>query len=360
MAQNKPRRELTKPDLAKRGLVAVVVAGVALALLYGKSTGAFSSPDTVTAQLVNAGGSLPKGADVKSSGVIVGKVDSITRSSSGGVAVTLVLADGQLESLPANVVARILPATVFGTSFVDLIVHGTPATEHLARGADVPADRTQDTLELQQALDDIDRLVKALGPKELASALGAASQALDGRGEQIGGMIDRLDAYLHQLNPEMGQVRLDVAKLADNLELVAATAPDLLDAVDDGLVTARTIVVEQATIAAIITGGTALVDRGSTFLTSNQRSLVAFLTSAGTMLDAVYDNRVAAITQSLATNRLLGERVPGIVHHGWALVEVNPVLSMPPAYADGSAPDFRRQALSRTTMSSLLTQGASE
>lgn len=360
MAQNKPRRELSKPDLAKRGLITVAVAGLALALLYGKSSGVFSSPDTITAQLVNAGGSLPKGADVKSSGVIVGKVDGITRSESGGVAVTLVLADGQLESLPANVVARILPATVFGTSFVDLIVHGTPAGEHLARGADVPADLTQDTLELQQALDDIDRLVKALGPKELASALGSAAQALDGRGEQIGGMIDRLDSYLHQLNPEMGQVRLDVAKLADNLELVAQTAPDLLDAVDDGLVTARTIVVEQATIATIITGGTNLVNQGSAFLTSNQQSLVTFLSSAGTMLDALYDNRVAAITQSLATNKLLGDRVPGIVHHGWALVEINTVLAMPAPYAEGSAPDYRRQALSRTTLSSMLSQGASQ
>ena len=360
MASHKPRRELTKPDLAKRGLVTVAIMGLALALLYGKSSGVFANPDQVTAQLANAGGSLPKGADVKSRGVIVGKVDSITRSPTGGVAVRLTLGDGQLEALPANVVARILPATVFGTSFVDLTVHGAPAAQHLARGADVPADTSQDTLELQQALDDIDRLVKALGPGELASALGSAAQALDGRGEQIGSMIDRLDSYLHQLNPEMGQFRVDVAKLADNLEILRQAAPDLLDAVDDGLVTARTIVVEQATIATIITGGTRLVDQASAFLIDNKSALIRYLNSAGAMLDALYDNRVAAFTEALDTNHALSVRVPTVVHHGWVLVDVHPVLAVPPGYSSGSAPDYRKQALSRTTLSAMLSQGATQ
>jgi len=357
MASNKGRKDPTKLDFAKRGLVAVAVLALAMAALYGKSSGVFSSPDRITAHLVNAGGSLPKGADVKSRGVIVGRVNSITRASDGGVLVKFTLSDGQLEDLPANVVARILPATVFGTSFVDLTVHGTASAQHLARNAVVPADTTQGTLELQQALDDIDRLVKALGPGELASALGSAAQALDGRGEQIGSMIDRLDGYLHQLNPEMGQVRSDVAKLASNLEILRKAAPDLLDAVDDGLVTARTIVVEQATIATIITGGTKLVDQGSSFLDANQVSLVRFLNGAGTMLDALYDNRVAAFTGALDTNHALSVKIPALVHHGWALVEVDPVLAVPDGYS-GRPAASRTEALSRTTLASMVNQGA--
>ena len=357
MASNKGRKDPTKLEYAKRGLVAVAVAALAMALLYGKSSGVFSSPDQVTAQLLNAGGSLPKGADVKSRGVIIGKVNSITRADDGGVLVKLTLASGQIEGLPANVVARILPATVFGTSFVDLTTHGPASAQHLARNAIVPADKTQGTLELQQALDDIDRLVKALGPAELASALGSASQALDGRGAQIGGMIDRLDGYLHQLNPEMGQVRTDVAKLATNLEILRKAAPDLLDAVDDGLVTARTIVLEQATIATIITGGIKLVDQGSGFLDANQAGLVRFLNGAGTMLDALYDNRVAAFTKALDTNHALSVKLPSIVHHGWVLIKAYPVLSVPPGYS-GRPAASRTAALSRTALSSMVTQGA--
>ena len=358
MAQTKVRKEPTRLDYAQRGLVAVAVIALALALLYGKSSGVFASPDQITAQLANAGGSLPKGADVKSRGVIIGKVDSITRGDGGGVNVKLTLSKGQLGSLPANVVARILPATVFGTSFVDLTTHGAASAQHLARGAVVPADSSQDTLELQQALDDIDRLVKALGPGELASALGSAAQALDGRGDQIGGMIDLLDAYLHQLNPEMGQVRADVAKLADTLAVVEKAAPDLLDAVDSGLVTARTIVVEQATIATIVTGGTNLVDRSAAFLNSNQAALVRFLNSAGTMLDALYDNRVAALTQSWTTNHNLAVGIGSSIHHGWILTRDVTALDTADHYSAGSAPDYRTRSLSRTTMTSMLSQGA--
>lgn len=352
MASNKPRKEPTKSEFAKRGLVALGVILLAMGLLYAKSAGTFAKPDRLSAELVNAGGSLPKGADVKSRGVIVGRVDSITRADNGDVSVKFTLNDGQLESLPANTVARILPATVFGTSFVDLIVHGLPAADHLARGAVVPADRTQGTLELQQALDDIDRLVKALGPGELASALGSASQALDGRGDQIGDMIERLDAYLHQLNPAMGQVRADIKAFADNLEILRDAAPDLLQAIDDGLVTARTLVEEQATIAAILTGGIGLADRGSAFLTTNQQGLVRFLNSSGTMLDALYDNRVDAFTNSLTTNHNLTTKIGGIIHGGWALTYDVGQLETPSSYGSVS----RRQALSQTTLSNLISE----
>lgn len=354
---NKPRRELSKLDYAKRGVVAVAVGAVVLLLLFGKNAGWFSSPDRITAELVNAGGSLPSGADVKSRGVIIGKVDSISRSESGGVAVKMTMDKGTLERLPSNVVARILPATVFGTSFVDLVTHGQPSATPLARNAVVPADKTQDTLELQQALDDIDKLVKALGPGELASALGSAAEALDGRGKQIGSMVDRLDAYLHQLNPEMGQVRTDVSKLADNLDIVARSAPDLLDAVDDGLVTARTIVVEEATIANILTGGSKLADQAGAFLHGNQADLVTFLNSSGTVLDALYDNRVAAFTKSLDTNHALRVKIGSIVHAGWLLAKVTTDADSPGTYSRSAAASYTA-ALSSTTMSSMLSEGA--
>src|SRR5204863_8241054 len=107
------------------------------------------------------------------------------------------------KHVPANVVARVLPAAVFVATFVDIVVHGKPAEDNLEVVAQVKADTTQDTLEFQQALDDIDRLVKALGPAELASAIGSAAQALDGRGAQLAATVNTLNSYLGRLNPRM-------------------------------------------------------------------------------------------------------------------------------------------------------------
>ncbi len=126
-------------------------------------------------------------------GVLVGKVSSVGRDESGGVLIDMEMSEEDLEYVPANVVARVLPATVFGTTFVDLVVHGKPAEDNLEAGADVKADTTQGTLEFQQALDDIDRLVKALGPAELASAIGSAAQALQGRGDQLAATVNTLN-----------------------------------------------------------------------------------------------------------------------------------------------------------------------
>ncbi len=287
---------------------------VAFALLLGaawlRMSGAVGGDPEVTAELRNAGGSLRSGSDVKIAGVIVGRVTGIARGDDGGVRVDMSLPEGDLDSIPDNVVARILPATVFGTSFVDLVVHDEPSRDSLESGAVIPADQTQDTLELQQALDDIDRLVKALGPAELASAIGSAAQALDGRGEQLGEIVDTLTAYLARLNPQLPLVRSDLRKLATNLEVVDDVAPDLLDATEDGLVTLNTIVTQQAAIRAIIVGGTSLTSTATAFLNENRADAVRVINDGAILLDSLYDNRHAGISGSIATNIALGTELP--------------------------------------------------
>jgi len=338
--QGRPRRELRRRDYARRGLVAVVAGALVLAFVWARSSGAISGPEHVAAQLADAGGSLGSGADVKIRGVIIGKVDDISRGPDGGVRVRIAVRGHRLEQVPDNVVARILPATVFGTSFVDLVTQGTPSHDALRAGAVIPADRTQGTLELQQALDDIDALVKALGPADLASAIGSVAQALDGRGAQLGTTLDRASDYLARLNPKMPLVREDVRKLAANLELVAQVAPDLLAATDDALVTARTIVSQKAAIAALISGATTLTDQANSFLRANQAPLVRFVDNSATLLDVLYANRHAGITGALQTNRLLADKVASVVQHGYIDSVTTFLLDVPPYYTSADCPRF--------------------
>lgn len=353
-----PRRELRRVELARRGVGAIAVAALVLGLGYLRVSGAIGGDPEVSAQLLNAGGSLRPGSDVKIRGVIVGRVTDIGRGPDGGVRVGLRLHGDQLATVPDNVVARVLPATVFGTSFVELVAHGPASTRSLRAGAVIPADRTQGTLELQRALDDIDRLVKALGPAELASAIGSAALALDGRGERIGETIERLDDYLGRLNPRLPVLRSDVHALTANLELVARVAPTLLDATDDGLVTAGTIVVQQAAIAALITGGTSLVRTADAFLTENQERFVRYVDNAARLLDALYDNRVAGISGSIATNILLGDTLPSTVSHGFVRTDSTLRLDAPPYYTAADRPSSGGDRLARAGLSRLLEGGS--
>lgn len=336
----RPRRELRRQDYARRGLVAIVAVSLLLALVWLRSAGTFGGPDHVAAQLADAGGSLGSGADVKIRGVVIGKVDGISRGPDGGVRVKIAVRGHRLDQVPDNVVARILPATVFGTSYVDLVTTGEPSAHSLRAGAVIPADRTQGTLELQQALDDIDSLVKALGPADLASAIGSIAQALDGRGSQLGRTIDEADDYLARLNPKMPEVREDVRKLAANLELVAQVAPDLLAATDDALATARTIVTEKAAIATVILGATALTGQADAFLRANRSGLITFIQNSATLLDVMHANRQAGITGAIRTNTVLAAKVSSVVQHGFIDAVTTFLLDVPPYYTSADCPRF--------------------
>ncbi|MBM0125908.1 MCE family protein [Pimelobacter simplex] len=333
-------REISRNQLARRGLIAIVALAVVGAFITLRSNGTFGSKPHVSAEVANAGGALRAGSDVKMNGVIVGKVTQISRAASGGVTVDMEMSKDDLDVVPGNVVARILPATVFGTTFVDLVVHGKPSGE-LEAGAKVPADGTQETLELQQALDDIDRLVKALGPAELASAIGSAAEALDGRGGQIGQTVRTLNNYLDRINPRMPQVRADLQALASTTQLVNEIAPDLLDATDDVLVTLHTIVTQEAAITALISGGTNLARTSRAFLDENEKDLVDFINGSAVLLDAVHDNRKAGITDALAVNILLGTNLPAAVRGGFVKTDGTLRLSPPPYYTSGQQPAYR-------------------
>lgn len=334
----RPRRELRRQDHARRGLVALVALALVLTLVWLRSSGQYGGPQHVSAQLTDAGGSLGAGADVKVRGVIVGTVDDISRGPEGGVRVRIAVRGNRLEEVPGNVVARILPATVFGTSYVDLVTPGAASKRPLRAGAVIPADRTQGTLELQQALDDIDRLVKALGPADLASAIGSVAQALDGRGATLGTTLDRAESYLARLNPRMPQVRDDLHKLAANLELVGEVAPDLLAATADALVTAGTVVDQQEAIASLLSGGTALSARSTAFLRAHRSDLVRFVDNAATLLDVVHANRQAGISGALATNRMLAEKVATVVRNGYIDSVTTFLMDVPPYYTAADCP----------------------
>lgn len=351
-------RDITRQQLARRGLIVLVALAVVGTFVTLRSNATFGTRPHVEADLANAGGALRPGSDVKLNGIIVGEVTEVRRSDDGtGVTVDMAMSEDDLESVPGNVVARILPATVFGTTFVDLVVHGEPQGT-LEAGTKVAADTTQETLELQQALDDIDRLVKALGPAELASAIGSAAEALDGRGAQIGATVETLSSYLGRLNPRMPQVRRDLDALAATVTLLDEIAPDLLAATDDVLVTMNTVVTQQAAITALLSGGTTLAATAREFLTRNQDDLVRYINGSSVLLDVLYDNRRVGITDAISINIALGRTLPATVREGFVETDGIMRLSPPGYYGRQQRPTYRTAGTDEAGVGALLRGGA--
>ncbi|MGN6721864.1 MAG: MlaD family protein [Marmoricola sp.] len=369
MARNKNVRvELTRSDYAKRGLVTLAVVALILGLIFTWTSGMIGGPDTITARLTNAGGSLVKNADVKMRGLIVGRVTSVSRDSApqcvngassaaaenaalvvGGssapvnlacVDVTIAMDPGMLSKIPPNVVARILPATVFGTSYVDLKTYGPSAPGSLRSGAVVQADARQGTLELQKALDDIDTLVKVINPAKLDATLTAAAQALDGRGAELGSLIDGLNTLLTRLSPKVPLLRTDLGELAVNLGVLQQAAPALLDGVGDSLGTLQAIATQQASLATLLTGGRTLADQASGFLQGIGPDFTKFVDSAAVIVNTYDLYRTQAFSQAFAALERIAPRVASILMNRFSKQDIVIQSTTPQYYTPADCPTF--------------------
>jgi ABC-type transporter Mla subunit MlaD len=138
----------------------------------------------------------------------------------------------------------------------------------------------------------------------------------------------------------MPAVRADLHQLVANLQLAQEVAPDLLQATNDALVAARTIVDEKASIATLISGGTALTAQANAFLSANAANLIRFIDNSATLLDVVYLNRHLGITGSIMTNRMLSAKLSTIVRHGFLEAATSFVLDLPPYYTSANCPRF--------------------
>ena len=392
MARNKNIRiELTRSDYAKRGLVTLAVVALILGLIFTWTSGMIGGPDTITARLTNAGGSLASNADVKMRGLIVGRVTGVSRDSdprcasgasasavdnaaftasgdAGGVNlacvdVQIAMDPGMLGKIPPNVVARILPATVFGTSYVDLTTHGPSEPGSLRAGAVVAADSTQGTLELQKALDDIDRLVNVINPAKLDATLTAAAQALDGRGAELGSLIDGLNTLFTRLSPKLPLLRTDLGELAVNLGVLQQAAPALLDGVGDSLGTLQAIAKQQASLATLLTGGRALVDQANGFLIGIGPNLTTFVNTAATIVNTYDTYRVQAFSQAFNALQQIAPRLASILQKRFSRQDIVIQSSTPNYYTAADCPTFGSargdncSSLGRAAVGSMLGGG---
>src|SRR4051812_29278308 len=137
----------------------------------------FTSTTPVSVHISRAGLQLLPGSDVKLRGIIVGSVKEIS-SDGNGADIKLNLQPGKAKVIPANVSARLVPKTIFGEKYVDLVLPPRPSGE-LTSGAVIPEDRTQPALEINTALDDLLPVLRAVKPAELNSTLTALAGALE-------------------------------------------------------------------------------------------------------------------------------------------------------------------------------------
>ncbi len=212
-------------------------------------------------------------ADVKIRGVIVGEVRSIS-SRPDGATLTLALDPQQAELVPASVSARLLPKTLFGERFVDLVPPAGDPGRPIREGDVIPQDRTSVAIELERVFDELLPLLRTVKPEKLAATLNALATALDGRGTRLGENLVLVDRYFTRLNPQLPLIEADISGLADLASTYADAAPNLLRAADALRTTNATIVEKKDQLAGFLAGTAGFANTTAEFLEKNDDRII--------------------------------------------------------------------------------------
>jgi phospholipid/cholesterol/gamma-HCH transport system substrate-binding protein len=238
--------------------------------LYGKQ---FTPVALVTLDAGSVGNELHVHAEVEARGVEVGEVREITGT---GTSARLVLAidPAKVPELPANVSAELLPTTLFGERHVELVLPANPVAARLTDGSVIGEDRSSSAIELEQVFDDLLPMLQAVQPQKLSQTLTAVSQALQGRGAELGQTLVRLNDYLQGFNAQLPALDDDITSFVSTVDGYDRAAPDIVQALDDFTTTSKTIVAQQQQLTELYSAVSGATQDLTTFLRVNSATII--------------------------------------------------------------------------------------
>ena len=211
------------------GLLAVALAAGAVVVTWFFLTGAISSASQPAAAIFGTcGQGLRVGGDVKTRGVLIGRIDDIQRLEGGDCRVELALYPDKVEQVPRNVAAQIRAKTIFGEKWVELLYPDDPVDERIA--ANQVIEETIDPLEIETILNVALPILEAIDPEYLAGALEALA----------GGFVGHEDAAIRGIESGTEAVRVaneNTALFKKGLDQLEASGK-VFDRVDEDLLSA--------------------------------------------------------------------------------------------------------------------------
>jgi phospholipid/cholesterol/gamma-HCH transport system substrate-binding protein len=316
----------TKTRLRLVGVVFLLVMALLLWLsvaLYHKQ---FTPVAMVTLYTDSVGNEMHLGAEVMVKGVQVGEVRAISADGTGA-RLELAIQPDKVPLLPANVTAAMIPTTLFGERYVDLLIPAHPSPRRLVAGSVIQQDHSADAVELEHVLNNLLPVLQASEPDKLSITLTALAQGLQGRGTELGKTLVQLNYVLHRYNPHLPALDADIKELAGVARTLNQASPDLLQALDYFTVTSATLVSERASFAALYATVTTASNDLRAFLDANSSNIIQLSADSTATLQilARYSPEFPCVLKDLANfvpaaNKLLGKgtKQPGL--HAQAIV----------------------------------------
>jgi virulence factor Mce-like protein len=267
--------------------VVLIVGSSAAGIAFG--FGVFSHTSKVTARLPAAGPALGPGSEVEYRGVLVGSLGKLQREPTQAV-LTMDIDPGQLAHIPSNVTVRLVPRSVFGDLYIDLVPPAT-SSGHLHAGDVLSADTSTPAVELNEALDSGYQLLTAVAPAKLSATFDAIATALDGRGQEIGNLVTQLATYTAEIAPHTSQFIHDITAGGTLSQQIAANSNDLFRILDDSVALTSTIHHVQPSLVRLLNTGPLVASQTNNLLAANRKRLNTLVHQLAPVIRILGNNR---------------------------------------------------------------------
>ena len=330
---------------SKRKLLGVVFLLFAAFMIWLSSAfynKTFITVTPVTLEASHTGTQLALGADVKLRGIIVGDVRKVTTTGSGAI-IKMALQPAKAKLIPENVLARILPKTLFGQKFVDLVIPQKPSTVSLRSGSVIPEDRSANAIEVETVLSDILPVLQTVSPEKLNATLTAIADSLEGRGNELGDNLSRLDTYLRTFNQHLPAFTTDISELASVADSYDKASPDLLRFLANSSVTSQTITAKQGELLQFLRDTATFADTATGVLTDNETRLIQLGQVSRPILDELA-SRSSNISQTIDGLAALAPKLEQVFGTGtnqnWLHIQLIPVTPKGAYVAPNDCPKY--------------------
>ncbi|RJQ67155.1 MCE family protein [Pseudonocardiaceae bacterium YIM PH 21723] len=259
--------------LVKRGIIAtatVLAVGLLIASIRGL---ALLTDPTVTAVVPSNGGPVKLLSAVQYKGVVVGNVIGV-KSDPENQRVTMSIKGSEAEQISQSVKARILPRTLFGDTYIDLVGDTGSGGSRLDSDTVLAADTSQETFQFYDAFNRLSTLLTAIEPAQLTAALTAVAGALKGNGEKIGKTIDGFGRLTEYWEPKVDSTLDLTTPVATLTERVAQASPDLMGTFRNAVNLSHTMVEKKESIKGLFAGSVNLTGMGNAVVLDNKDRVI--------------------------------------------------------------------------------------
>lgn len=358
-----PRR-----TLIVRGVVFTVVAVVVGVLLVGRGAGLFDRGATVSAVLPAAAGRIPVNAPVHHLGVKVGDVRSSEGASRGdgdddepGTRIEMLIGSDHADRIPANVVVRAVPRTLFGDVRLDLVSPGGPAGTApgatsrsfsggatLTGGEELHADTSDEAVLLYDVFTRASDLLAAIEPERMQVTLTALAQALDGRGETLGRTIEDADRAGEALDPAMENAAAASGGIALLTEDLASASPEIVETLEEATRLSRVVLDRPGALGKLLDAGLSVGVSGVHMADRTVPGAIRLVHDTGVVFDYTARNP-HGVLRTLEAMRPMGEAGAAAFATGKFDITAVPSFADPIPYGPEDCPRYPELAGSTCT-----------